>query len=347
MAITIRPFGIDSLGRRINCYTMENRHGYSVSIINYGASIQSIKVPDRCGKIEDVVLGFDTLEGYQNNTAYIGATIGRVCNRIDGASYDYEGKRYTLDANDGLNTLHGGREGFHGKFWIAQTTEGEGRDFVTMYLNSHAGEGGFPGSMRTQVVFSFGDDNRLEINYLATASEDTPVNLTNHSYFNLSGKGTIKDHVLSVDAPTFLDVNEENIPLGTVHTVENTVYDLRSPVLIEKAIKTGNHPTFKRQKGFDVSFRLSGKGLREVAMLHHPDSGRTIRVRTDQPALQVYSGQFLNEQGKGGAHHGAYAGIALETQHEPDALHQPSFRSIILKAGDTYHTQTCYAFSVE
>lgn len=347
MAITIQPFGTDDKGHRIDCYTMTNAHGCSVSIINYGATIQSIKVPDKNGNIQNVVLGFDNIEDYQKNTAYLGATIGRVCNRIDGASFDLGGKRYILDANEGLNTLHAGRDGFHARFWVTETTEGQGRDFVAMYLNSHAGEGGFPGSMRTQVVFSFGDDNRLEINYLATASEDTPVNLTNHAYFNLAGQGTVKDHILCIDADAFIDVNEENIPLGTFDSVENTVYDLRSPMSIQDALSKGKHPTFVRQKGYDVNFVLNGHGLRPVAKLYHPASGRTVEVSTDQPGLQVYTGQALNESGKNGVHYGAFAGIALETQHEPDALHHPNFHSIILKKGDTYHAQTCYAFSVE
>lgn len=348
MSISVVPFGVDALERRVDKITMTNSRGHSVSVINYGAALQSVLVPDRAGKLRDVCLGFDSLQEYLgDNNPYFGATVGRVCNRIGGAAFEINGKTYSLTANEGSNTLHGGREGFNRKWWVYQTTEGRGRDFVDLYYLSHDGEEGFPGSLRAQVVYSFGDDDRLEISYRAESMADTPVCLTNHSYFNLSGDGDAREHLISVPASQIAEKDDDGIPTGWLENIEGTPYDLRSPRMLKDILARKNdHPTLKHDNGLDVSYDLPGKGLREAARLYDAGSGRTLTVYTTEPAVQVYTGQGLNVSGKGGARYGAHAGIALETQHHPDAVHHEGFDSVVLKAGESYHTVTVYAFGV-
>lgn len=346
MSISITPFGADSMERRIDRITMTNRHGASVSLINFGASIQSVMVPGKDGKLKDICLGFDSMEGYlARPNGYIGATVGRYANRIAGAQFDLGGQTYRLDANEGGNTLHGGTEGFDKKFWVYETTEGKGRDFAAFYLLSHAGEGGFPGKVRVQVVYAFDDQNRLEVNYLAETNADTVINLCNHSYFNLTDRADALEQEVRIPSKAVAETDGSLIPTGWLMAVENTPYDLNGFVKLKDALaRSAEHPMMERDRGFDISYDLPGEGLRLAAQVRDPESRRLMSVETDRPAVQFYSGQGLDIKGKGGVHYGAYAGVALETQLHPDAVHQEAFDCPLTTRDTPYHSLTVYTF---
>ncbi|MBQ6257358.1 MAG: galactose mutarotase, partial [Clostridia bacterium] len=232
MSVTQKPFGIDQIGRQMTLYTMTNKAGASVSVLDFGAHLVSIKVPDKNGKLSDVCLGYDTLEEYDQKPSYIGATVGRFGNRIGGSRFTLNGKEYTLFPNDGRNSLHGGREGFDKKWWKGQVLEAENEDAVLFTYVAHDGEEGYPGKMRVQVTFAFDDACCLTIRYLAQSDKDTVINLTNHAYFNLAGKGNILGHTLQVNADCITDVDDELIPTGEYLPVDGTPLDLRAPARI-------------------------------------------------------------------------------------------------------------------
>jgi len=348
MSITQKPFGIDQIGRQMTLYTMTNKLGASVSVLDFGAHIVSVKVPDRNGKLGEVCLGFDTLEEYDQKPSFLGATIGRVGNRIGGAKFTLNGTEYTLFKNDGPNTLHGGREGFDKKWWRGQTLEAEGEDAVIFTYVAHDMEEGFPGKMHVQVTFAWDDQCNLSIRYLAQSDKDTVVNLTNHSYWNLSDKDTMLDHTLQVNADCVTDVDGGLIPTGEYLPVDGTPLDLRAPQKIGDGVARRKEcRLIDAVDGYDVNYVLSGEGMKEASVLRDPDSGREMRVLTTEPGMQVYTGQGLDTTGHGGKVYGAYAGVALETQHHPDSPNHPNFPTITLKAGDTYKTTTVYAFSAK
>ena len=348
MSITQKPFGIDQIGRQMTLYTMTNKLGASVSVLDFGAHIVSVKVPDRNGKLSEVCLGFDTLEEYDQKPSFLGATIGRVGNRIGGAKFTLNGTEYTLFKNDGPNTLHGGREGFDKKWWRGETLEADGEDTVIFTYVAHDMEEGFPGKLHVQVTFAWDDQCRLSIRYLSQSDNDTVVNLTNHSYWNLSDKDTMLDHTLLVNADCVTDVDEGLIPTGEFLAVGGTPLDLRAPKIIGDGVARRKEcRLIDAVDGYDVNYVLNGEGMKEAGVLRDPDSGREMRVLTTEPGMQVYSGQGLNTTGHGGKVYGAYAGVALETQHYPDSPNHPNFPTITLKAGDTYQTTTIYAFSVK
>lgn len=346
MSIAQRPFGIDRIGRQMTLYTMTNRLGASVSVLDFGAHLTSIRVPDRKGEMADVCLGFDTLEEYDLKPSFLGAAVGRYANRIGGAKFTLNGKEYTLFPNDGKNTLHGGREGFDKKWWKGQTLEAEGEDAVIFTYVAHDMEEGFPGKMHVQITYAWDDRCRLSIRYLGQCDQDTVVNLTNHAYFNLAGKGAMLNHTLRVNSSCVTDVDEGLIPTGEMLDVAGTPLDLRSgPVIGERIARKNEHRLLAGVNGFDCNFVLNGEGLREAAVLSDPESGRTMTVLTTEPGIQVYSGQGLHMTGRGGAEYGPYAGVALETQHYPDSPNHPSFPTTTLKAGETFESTTIYAFS--
>lgn len=348
MSISTSPFGVDLIGRQMTLYTMTNKMGASVSVLDFGGHIVSIKVPDLKGQLADVCLGYDTLQEYDQNGSYLGATVGRYGNRIGGAKFTLNGQEYELFPNDGRNSLHGGREGFDKKWWRGETLEGDGEDTVLLTYISHDGEEGFPGKMHVQVSFSWDDDCRLTIRYLAQSDKDTVCNLTNHAFFNLSGHGDILGHKLQVNAGRVTDVDGELIPTGEYLDVTGTLLDMREGKKIGDCVaKKDECRLLKEANGFDANFVLDGSGMQEAATLSDPESGRVMKVFTTEPGLQVYSGQGLDLTGRGGVHYGAYAGVALETQHFPDSPHFPQFPSTTLAAGDTYQTVTVYAFSAE
>ena len=348
MSITTKPFGIDQIGRPMTLYTMTNKLGASVSVLDFGAHLVSILVPDREGKLADVCIGFDTLEEYDRKGGYPGATVGRYGNRIGGARFTLNGQEYTLFKNDGNNNLHGGREGFDKKWWRGQTLEGEGEDAVLFTYVAHDGEEGFPGKLHAQVTYAWDDQCRLSIRYLAQSDKDTVVNMTNHAYFNLAGagNGTVLDHTLQINGDFVTDVDSELIPTGKLLPVDGTLLDLRAPRRIGEGIEGMDAcPLLKGVNGYDINYVLRGEGMKEAAVLRHEASGREMHVYTTEPGIQFYSAQGMDTTGKGGAHYGPYAGAALETQHYPDSPNRPEFPTTTLKAGDTYQTTTVYAFS--
>ena len=341
----MKSLGKDHLGREAHLIELRNAKGMRVTLTNYGARLVGILVPGRDGQFADVCLGFDTLADYQTRSGYLGATIGRWGNRIAGASFELNGRQYKLYANNGANTLHGGKEGFDSKFW-EYTREGE--KAVVFTYTSPDGEEGFPGTLHTKVRFSLEDDGSLVISYEARADRDTVVNLTNHAYFNLAGTGTIHNHLLQVHADTVAETREDLIPTGRLVPVSGTPYDLREPASLGASLAmTGRNAMFDSAKGFDIDYVLRGEGFRETAVLRDPASGRVMRVLTDQPGIQVYSGQGLGGPAKNGGTHQPYSGIALETQHHPDSVHHSHFPSTTLKAGDVFRSKTIYQFSVE
>lgn len=348
MSITKKPFGVDQIGRQMTLYTLTNRGGASVSLLDFGAHIVSIRVPDKNGRLGEVCLGYDTLEEYDQKPSYLGAAIGRVGNRIGGAKFTLNGKEYTLFKNNGENSLHGGREGFDKKWWRGETLETDQEDAVIFTYIAHDGEEGYPGKLHVQITYAWDNDCRLSIRYMAQSDQDTIVNLTNHSYFNLSGKDTMLDHTLQVNADCVTNVDAGLIPTGEFLPVEGTPLDLRQPRKIGDGVARRKEcGLIDAVNGYDINYVLQGEGMKEAAVLRDEESGREMRVLTTEPGMQVYTGQGLNTTGRGGKAYGPYAGVALETQHHPDSPHHDNFPSITLKAGDTYQSATIYAFSAK
>ena len=319
----------------VSLYTLSNRDGLEVSIINYGGAIVSLKTPDRNGVLGDIVLGFDTLEEYVTNPRYFGALIGRHANRIASGRFSLNGVDHQLERNNGVNHLHGGFNGFDKRVWNA--TEDGGLRLTHV---SPDGEENYPGTLTATVVYSLSDDNELSIDYHAIADEDTIVNLTNHAYFNLKGEGTILDHGLTLNADAFTPISADLIPTGEIKSVDGTAMDFRKGKPIGSEIsKIG---------GYDHNFVLNDYdgSLRSVGQLREETTGRIIEILTTQPGIQFYSGNFLDGSfsGKNGIGYEKYAGLCLEPQHFPDTPNHPNFPSTILRAGDEYHEITVYRF---
>jgi aldose 1-epimerase len=354
---TIRKqsFGKTASGEAIDLYSLSNKKGMEVSITNFGATVVALRVPDRAAKPADVVLGFDTLEGYENGKSYFGATVGRYANRIGGGTFSIDGKTYTLPKNNGNNTLHGGIIGFNKKVWKAReiaTKDGAGLELS--YLSAD-GEEGFPGNLSVQVVFTVpADRNELKIDYTATTDKDTVLNLSNHSYFNLAGEGNgdILDHVLTLHAKQFTPVDKTLIPTGELRDVAGTPMDFNTASAIGKRIND-NYEQLVFGKGYDHNWVLAhsggGKGLTIAADAYDPKSGRTLEVLTTEPGVQFYSGNFLDgsAKGKGGKAYGQRAAFCLETQHFPDSPNHPNFPSTLLKPGAVFHSETVFRFSAK
>ena len=345
--VAVDTFGT-APGGEASLYTLTNANGMEVDITNYGAIITSIRVPDRDGNMDDVALGFPSLEDYLGEDPYFGATIGRYGNRIANATFTLDGETYELAANDGPNSLHGGPNGFHTQVWNATQINEDGTTGVEMQRTSPDGEEGYPGNLDVTVRYTLTDDNELRIQYTATTDQATPVNLTNHSYFNLSGEGTILDHVLMIDADAFTPVNNTLIPTGELRSVEGTPFDFREPTPIGERIETEDEQLGFGQ-GYDHNWVLNSEGgsLASVATLYDPSSGREMEVLTTEPGLQFYSGNFLDGSltGKDDISYELRTGLCLETQHFPDSPNQPEFPSTTLEPGDTYSSETVYRFS--
>jgi aldose 1-epimerase len=353
---TIRKqsFGKTAGGEQIDLYSLTNKKGMEVSITNFGATVVNLHVPDRSGKVADVVLGFDTLEGYENGKSYFGATVGRYANRIGGGQFSIGGKTYTLPKNNGNNTLHGGIVGFNKRVWKAReipSTEGEALELS--YLSAD-GEEGFPGNLSVKVVFMLpADRNDLKIDYTASTDKDTVLNLSNHSYFNLAGEGNgdILDHVLTLHAKQFTPVDKTLIPTGEVRDVAGTPLDFTSAAAIGKRINE-DYEQLVFGKGYDHNWVLaptSGHGLTVAAEAYDPKSGRKLEVLTTEPGIQFYSGNFLDGtvKGKGNKAYAQRAAFCLETQHFPDSPNHPNFPSTLLKPNSAFHSQTVFRFSAK
>ena len=348
-----KPFGQLSDGQAIDLYTLTNAHGMQVSITNYGAAVVSIKVPGRQGKMDDVALGYDTLDGYVSDKAFLGATVGRYGNRIGHAKFTLGGTEYNLAKNNGENTLHGGKVGFNKKVWQAREVPSGGEQSLELSYVSKDGEEGYPGTLRASVTFTLPNDrNALIIDYRATTDKTTVVNLTNHTYFNLSGEGhgDILKYQLELDASHFTPVDQTLIPTGEILATKGTPLDFSKPVEIGARIND-NDPQLKFGKGYDHNYVLdrNGKpGLIEAAEVFDPQSGRVLQVYTTEPGIQFYTGNFLQgeEHGKGGKVYTYRSAFCLETQHFPDSPNKPSFPSTELKPGQEYRSTTEFRFSV-
>jgi aldose 1-epimerase len=345
-SIESRPFGRTPQGDVVTLYTMSNKNGMSVSIMDYGATIVKILAPDRNGKFDDVVLGFDKFAPYMGKDGYLGATIGRYANRIAQGQFHMGKSVLNLPRNDSPNSLHGGAIGFDKRMWKLEPVDSDVPALRFTRL-SPDGEQGYPGNLYVSVTFSLNDDT-LRISYEATTDKTTIINLTNHSYFNLAGDGTILDHVLTLHADTFTPVDATLIPTGEIKNVAGTPWDFRSPTPIGLHLKeVGGKPV-----GYDHNYVLKKGWFSDwtvAAEVEDPKTGRTLTVSTDQPGIQFYTGNFLDGTlvGKGGRVYRQYDGFTLETQHFPDSPNHDNFPSTVLKPGDTYKSSTVYAFGTK
>lgn len=332
-------------GKDVYQYTLQNKAGTIVKIINYGGAITDLSVPDKNGKPDNVTLAFDSLEGYlQNGNPCFGCLVGRFANRIGKARFNIDGKEYILAANNNGNTLHGGLKGFDKVVWDATPlTEKNG---LLLSYKSKDGEEGFPGNVTVHVTYLLTEDNALEIAYEAVADAPTPINLTNHAYFNLSGgtDGDILNHVLQLKPNQYTEADEKLIPTGVIASVKGTALDFTTAKKVGQDIE-------KVAPGYDHNFVIENYGtLQSIASLHHITSGRHMEVLTTQPGVQLYTGNFLNGQLKQTYKNrvfNKYAGLCLETQHYPDSPNKPGFPSSILKPGETFKELTVYKFSVK
>jgi aldose 1-epimerase len=345
------PFGATSGGEAVEIFTLTNPGGVEVRAITYGGIIVSLKTPDRTGALGDIVLGFDSIAPYDAGSPYFGSIIGRYANRIAGASFTLGDSTYVLAANDGSNHLHGGDRGFDKRVWSGEAFQTDSTVGVLFRYISPDGEEGYPGTLSVAVTYTLTDAGTLEIEYVATTDKATPVNLTQHSYFNLAGAGSgdILGHELMIAASGYTPVDSTLIPNGEIAPVEGTPFDFRTPTAIGARI-AADHPQIGRGPGYDHNFVLdrTGDGLELAARVTEPGSGRTLTIHTTEPGIQFYSGNFLDGTitGKGGFVYGHRSGFCLETQHYPDSPNQPTFPSTILDPGEEYRTRTVLAFGV-
>ena len=350
MSIKKAEFGKTKQGEVAYIYTLTNANGCEVRITNYGGIVVSLKVPDKTGKLADVVLGYETLDKYIEKSPYFGALIGRYGNRIGKGKFTLNGKEYTLAVNNGPNHLHGGIVGFDKVMWRAkEIRKPEGIGLELTYL-SKDGEEGYRGNLSATVRYLWTNDNELRIDYAATTDQPTVVNLTNHSYFNLTCKGDILGHELMIDADKFTPVDEGLIPTGELRNVAGTPMDFRKATAIGTRIEQQDEQ-LKFGLGYDHNWVLnrSGGSLRMVARVHEPTTGRVLEVHTTEPGLQFYCGNFLDGTitGKYGRVYQKRNGFCLETQHFPDSPNKPNFPSTVLKPGEKYASTTIYKFATK
>jgi aldose 1-epimerase len=342
-------FGKMPDGHEIHLYTLTNANGMQVEIINYGGRIVSIRVPDREGKMADVVLGWNNLQNYLKYNTYFGAIVGRFANRIAHGRFTLDRKVYHLPINNGPNSLHGGLEGFDKKVWTVQELPGSEPALDLTYF-SKDGEEGYPGDLKVKVVYTLTKDNALKIDYKATTDKETVINLTNHSYFNLAGEGNgnILDQVVMINADKFTPANATQIPTGQIRDVAGTPFDFRKPTPIGARIDEDN-AQLKIGKGYDINYILNrkGPGLVLASRTYDPKSGRELEVSTTEPGVQFYTGNFLTDSipGRNSGTYGFRTGFTMETQHYPDSPNRPSFPSTELKPGQTYHQVTIFKFT--
>lgn len=353
MNISKKSFGTTKKGEAATLYILENSKGMQVGITDYGASVVSVLVPDRNGKLADVVLGYDDVRGYDENGTYYGAFIGRNGNRIANASFALNGITYQLDKNDGNNNLHGGFVGYNNMMYEAECFTEEDAVSIELSRLSPDGEQGFPGNLDITVTYTLTEDNELVIEYLAVCDKDTVVNLTNHSFFNLSGhaSGTVLNHKVWIDADYFTPTDDTLIPTGELRMVEDTPMDFRTEQRVGDRIEAEYEP-LKQAGGYDHNYVLnnSGDGPELVASLFDEASGRKMEVYTDLPGMQLYSGNFIDGKaaGKGGKVYEKREGICFETQMFPDACNEKEFfKSSVVKAYQEYETVTVYKFLVK
>jgi len=346
---SVEIFGTLSNGTEIKKYTISNSKGLTAEIINYGARVVSLKAPDRTGKIEDIIFGFDDLASYERDNSYQGAIVGRYGNRIRDGKFSLEGKTYQLDINDGKNHLHGGKDGFYRQVW--ECREADSRSIQLCYI-SPDGEGGYPGQVEITVIYTITDDNGLKIEYSAKTDKTTILNPTSHCYFNLSGfpEKSILDHELMINADYFTPVDAGLIPTGEIRPVVGTPMDFRTVKAIGKDIEADDEQILYGN-GYDHNWVLNDYNgqVRLSATLYEKETGRLMEVLTDQPGLQFYSGNFLDGSmtGKGGVKYNHRTALCLEAQAFPDSPNKPNFPSVVLRPGEEYKQTTIYRFSTK
>ncbi|MCM1246634.1 MAG: galactose mutarotase [Roseburia sp.] len=344
VSVKTEKFGVTKEGEEVTLFTLENKNGMRADLIDFGANVVRLFVPDQNGKLDDVVLGFDDVAGYEENGCFFGSLIGRHGNRIGNAEFELNGVTYKLEKNDGANNLHGGTPGYNKVMYQAETTENS----VSFSRTSPDMEQGYPGNLELCVTYTLTDDNELKISYQAKSDQDTLCNMTNHSYFNLKGHngGTITDHKVWIRANGFTETSEDLIPNGNIIDVAGTPMDFRAEKTIAQDIEADYEP-LKVAGGYDHNFVLekeAGK-MEKVAELSEETTGRRMEVYTDLPGMQLYTGNsIVKENGKNGTEYTKRTGVCFETQFFPNSINVPAFTSCVLKAGDTFTSSTVYRF---
>ncbi len=348
LSVTSEPWGHTQGGQPVELYTLRNTSGMEARITTYGGTLVSLTAPDREGRMADVVLGKNSLAEYEAGHPFFGCITGRFANRIGHGKFTLYGKDYQVGLKPGTkHHLHGGVVGFDKKVWQGTKVEQPDAAGVKLHYVSPDGEEGYPGTLDAHVTYLLTNANELKLIYEATTDKPTIVNLTNHCYFNLAGEGsgTALDHELTIFASTTTATDDDQIPTGEIDKLAGTPLDFSQPHRIGDRIEADYHP-LKQGIGYDHNYIVEGTGLRPAASVHDPKSGRTMEVLTDQPAVQLYTGNHLdNVAGKNGHHYQKRDGLCLETQHYPDSPNHPAFPSVTLRPGETYHTQTTFRFS--
>jgi aldose 1-epimerase len=353
MELSEKLFGTTAKGKEVVCLTIRNSNYFSISVINYGATLTSVLVPDRKGRAKNVVLGFDTVTDYETKSPYFGALVGRFANRIGGGRFRLDGKDYQLACNDvygagdeeAANHLHGGNVGYDKVIWQMKGFQESAQAGVEVSYISPDGEEGYPGTLNIRARYCLSEDNVLSFEYWAETDKPTPVNLTNHAYWNLAGAGSgdVLDHHLMLHCPYYIVVDETLIPTGEIRPVSGTPMDFTTAKPIGRDLD-------KVPGGYDHCFATESAGgeMKPIASLYEPKSGRKMEVSTTKPGVQFYGGNFLNGiEGAGGAIFNKHGALCLETEHYPDAVNHPNFPDCVLHPGQTYHHRTVHAFSVE
>ena len=349
--VTRSAFGQTPDGKAVDLFTLTNASGLQARIMTYGATLVSLHVPDRSGKLEDIVLGYDRLEDYLKNSPYFGSTVGRYANRIARGTFSLDGQKYQLATNNAPNHLHGGVKGFDKVVWNAESSVVQEGARVVLSYRSADGEEGYPGALDVRVTYVLRNSNELSVEYFATTDKTTIVNLSHHSYFNLSS-GTVcpvLDHELTIHADRYTPIDPTSIPTGLLASVAGTPFDFRKPVRLGAFIDQ-EHEQLRNGRGYDHNYVLNrgGEGLILAARVTDPASGRVMELSTTEPGLQFYSGNFLSGmRGKNGRVYERRCGFCLEPQHYPDSPNRPEFPSTVLRPGQTYQSRTVFAFKTQ
>ena len=336
-------FGMTSKGEEARLFTIQNDKGMEIKVSDYGATLVQVRVPDKEGRLLDVVLGYDDVQGYEAGNAFFGATIGRVANRIGNGEFRLGGRTYELTRNDGQNTLHGGRDFYNKRIWKTGETQ---EDHVEFLMDSPSGDQGFPGNVKISVTYTLTKDNEVKIHYRAVPDADTLMNLTNHSYFNLSGhaSGTVLDQEVMLYADAYARADSQSIPTGEIVQVSGTPMDFRQLKPVGAEIEEA-YEALEFGKGYDHNWVLNGNGYRKAAFMRSKESGIAMEVYTDLPGMQFYTANFVDhEKGKAGAVYNMRQAACFETQYFPDAVHKDHFEGPEVKAGEVYETTTAYRF---
>lgn len=355
MAIEKAPFGVLEDGRKVSLYTLKGSDGFSLTVTDFGGKMVSLMAPDRQGNLEDVILGFGELAPYLVRNPYFGTLVGRCANRIRGAEFELNGKTYHLDTNAYPHHLHGGWGGFDKKLWDSEVVSDHRGERLHLHLLSPDGDQGYPGNLSVDVYYTVDENNRVSLEYFASADKDTLVNLTNHCYFNLNGHegATVLNHVVTLKADQITDLDEEKMVYGKLLPVEGTPFDFRTPHAVGERIHQDDR-LLQLTQGYDINYVLDrqGDGLERVCQVTVPENGRRLTVYTTLPAMQLYTANYIRDDfvftGKGGAAYDhPYCGMCLETQYYPNSPHCPQFPSIVLRRGETYHSETIYHFDCD